>query len=105
VQFKSDPVLQANLMKSFERILVFLGLSLSEEKVVEGNNFTVRVADAWASPNHNWLRISRILRSLSLLGMVAQAQALYECLDGLYTSRRFPISADTFRYWTEAVWR
>ena len=101
--FKSDPVLQANLMRSFERILAFLGLALSERKVIEGPSFKARVADAWASPNHNWLRISRILRSLTLLGMAAQAQALYEWLDAMYSSRRFPISADTFRYWTDAV--
>jgi hypothetical protein len=50
-----------------------------------------------------WLRISRILRRLMLLGMAAQAKALYEWLDAIYTSRKFPISADTFRYWTEAV--
>ena len=101
--FKSDPVLQANLMKSFERILAFLGLSLSEGRVVVGGNFTSRLADVWTNPNHNWLRISRILRSLTLLGMEVQAQALYEWLDATYTSRRFPISAETFRYWTEAV--
>jgi hypothetical protein len=102
--FKSDPVLLANLMKSFKRILAFLGLSLSDKgKVVEGPNYTARVADVWASPNHNWGRITRILRSLMLLGMTAQAQALYEWLDATYTSRRFPISPDTFRYWTEAV--
>ena len=101
--FKNDPVLRANLMKSYERILAFLGLSLSEGKVVDGPSFTARVADVWASPNHNWLRISRILRSLTLLGMAAQAQAHYERLDAIYSSRKFPISADTFRYWTEAV--
>jgi Opioid growth factor receptor (OGFr) conserved region len=102
--FKSDPVLQANLLKSFERILTFLGLSLSDKgEVVEGQNFTARVADVWASPNHNWLRITRILRSLTLLGMETQAQAFYERLDAIYTSRKFPISTDTFRYWTEAV--
>jgi hypothetical protein len=101
--FKSDPVLQANLMKSFERILAFLGLSLSEGKVVDGPSFTATIADVWASPNHHWFRISRILRSLTLLGMAAQAQALYERLEAMYSSRKFPISADTFRYWTEAV--
>lgn len=103
--FKSDPVLQANLMKSLDRILAFLGLSLSEGKVIRGENFTARVADAWASPNHNWLRITRILRSLTLLGMEAQAEALYQWLNSIYTSRKFPISADTFKYWTEAMGR
>jgi opioid growth factor receptor-like protein len=101
--FKSDPVLQANLMKSFERIVAFLGLALSEGKVVNGPNFKARLADVWTSPNHNWLRISRILRSLTLLGMAAQAQALYEWMEATYTSRKFPISAETFRYWTQAV--
>jgi hypothetical protein len=102
--FKSDPVLQANLMKSFERILAFLGLALSVNgEVVQGENFKSRVADVWAMPNHNWLRITRILRSLMLLGMEAQAEALYERLDAIYTSRKFPIPAGTFRYWTEAV--
>lgn len=101
--FRSDPVLQANLMRSFERILAFLGLALSDGKVVEGKNFKARVPDAWASLNHNWLRITRILRSLTLLGMATQAQAFYERLDAIYTSRTFPIPADTFRYWAEAV--
>jgi Opioid growth factor receptor (OGFr) conserved region len=101
--FKSDPLLQANLMKSFKRILTFLGLSLSDKgEVVEGQNFTARVPDAWASPNHNWLRITRILRSLMLLGMETQAQSLYERLDAIYRSRKFPIPANTFSYWTEA---
>jgi hypothetical protein len=101
--FKCDPVIRANLMRSFERILVFLGLALSEGIVINGPNFTARVADVWTSPNHNWLRISRILRSLTLLGMAAQAQALYDWLNAIYTSRKFPISAETFRFWTQAV--
>jgi hypothetical protein len=102
--FKSDPTLQANLMKSFERILAFLGLSLSAQgEVMEGHNFTARVRDVWASPNHNWLRITRILRSLMLLGMEGQAQAFYQWLDATHRSRRFPIPANTFRFWTKAV--
>lgn len=102
--FNNDAVLQANMRKSFERILSFLGLSSSASgEIVEGPNFRARVADVWAMPNHNWLRITRILRSLTLLGMKTQAKALYDRLNALYTSRRFPISAETFRYWTEAV--
>jgi hypothetical protein len=102
--FNNDAVLQKNLQKSFERILAFLGLSLSETgEVVEDQNFKARVADVWAMPNHNWLRITRILRSLMLLGRKPQAKALYDRLNAIYTSRRFPISAETFHYWTEAV--
>src|SRR5262249_18595638 len=103
--FKSDPVLQNNLNKSFARILGFLGLRLDNDgKVVESNTFfSARIPDVWAMLNHNWLRITRILRSLTLLGMEAQAQALYERLSVYYKSRRFPIPLDTFRYWTDGV--
>jgi hypothetical protein len=102
--FKSDSVLQANLLKSFERILGFLGLSLSANgEVAQSEHFKSRVADVWAMPNHNWLRITRILRSLMLLAMDAQAHAFYQRLDAIYSSKKFSISADTFRHWTEAV--
>src|ERR1022692_954808 len=38
--FKSDPVLQANLLKSFERILGFLGFALSANgEVVQSEDF------------------------------------------------------------------
>jgi len=102
--FKSNPVLQANLMKSFERILGFLGFSLTADgKVVEGDNFPARIPVVWAMFNHNWLRITRILRSLTTLGMEAHAQALYDRLVAFYQSRRFPIPVNTFRFWTDAV--
>jgi hypothetical protein len=102
--FQCDPVLRANLMKSFERILGFLGLAAdSEGKIVEGSNLSTRIPDVWAMLNHNWLRITRILRCLTLLGMEAQAKALYERLSVFFASSRFPIPPATFEYWTNAV--
>jgi Opioid growth factor receptor (OGFr) conserved region len=68
--FKSDPVLQANLLKSFNRILGFLGFAMTGDgKVVEGDNFSARTPDVWATSSHNWLRISRILRSLTRMAL------------------------------------
>jgi hypothetical protein len=102
--FRADPSLRANLRRSFERILSFLGLAgRADGTIGEGANFAGRVADVWTMPNHNWLRITRILRSLTLLGLEAEARALYACLNGFYQSRRFPIPDITFRYWTAAV--
>lgn len=101
--FKSDQLLQANLTNSFQRILTFLGLTVTGDgKVIEGDNFSQRIADVWAWPNHNWLRISRILRSLTLLGMGVQAKAFYEQLSAFYQNRRFPIPASSFQFWTDA---
>jgi hypothetical protein len=102
--FRGEPLLQAHLQRSFERILRFLGLALAPDgKVVSGDNFAARVPDVWAYPNHNWLRITRILRSLTLLGRETQARALYDRLSEMYSGRRYPILGDTFCYWTGAV--
>ncbi len=71
--------------------------------MLPGPNFDRRAADVWQAPNHNWLRITRILRSLTLLGLADRARALYERLEAFYTRHQFPIDADTFGYWTRAV--
>jgi hypothetical protein len=102
--FQTDPLLHGNLRRSFERFLAFLGLEWIEGgRVTEGPNFPARVPEVWSYPNHNWLRITRVLSSLRLLGLGDEARALYDRLKALYTSRRFPITADTFKYWSEAV--
>ena len=101
--FHADETLRANLGCSFKRILVFLGLTQEGGRITQGPNFAARAADVWTTANHNWLRITRILRSLTLLGLESEAQGLYACLNGFYKSRRFPIPESTFRYWTGAV--
>jgi hypothetical protein len=103
-EFRGDPALQARLRHSYERLLTFLGLAPGEDgKVVEAQNFAARAPEVWRSPNHNWLRITRILRSLTLLGLEAEARALFDRLDALYRSEKFPIPAGTFGYWARAV--
>lgn len=101
--FRSDPTLRANLRKSFGRIVAFLGLTMTGIEVTEGPNFAERAPDVWAAPNHNWLRVTRILRSLTLLGLDTEAGALFNWLDSAYRSRRFPITAETFTFWAGAV--
>jgi hypothetical protein len=102
--FRSDDLLQANLLQSLQRMLAFLGLEWAGNgQVRAAPNFAARTPEVWCFPNHNWLRITRILHSLRLLGLEVQAQAIYEQLQALYSSRRFPVTADTFHYWTEAA--
>jgi hypothetical protein len=102
--FQGDALLQSQLRKSFERILSFLGLSRAADgSVAEGPNFADRIPEVWAYPNHNWLRITRILRSLCQLGLESEALSLFKRLEAPYSQRRFPITSDTCRYWTEAV--
>src|ERR1700722_17615388 len=76
--FGAEPLLRANLLESFGRFLAFLGLYQSADGTgLEGANFAARSPDAWAYMNHNWLRITRVLRSLRLLGVEDRARGLY----------------------------
>ena len=102
--FQADEHLRQNLRKSFERILTFLGLTQTADgKIVAGPNFAARKSDVWAMPNHNWLRITRILRSLTLLGLPDEAKMFFGWLEESYRQRRFPIDAGTFGYWRGAI--
>jgi hypothetical protein len=102
--FRQDPALRKNLRRSFERILSFLGLAeTAGGEVIEGPNMAARAPDVWHYPNHNWLRITRILRSLYLLGLEAEVRALYRRLADFHGRHRFPIGDVTFRYWSCAI--
>jgi hypothetical protein len=96
--FRTEPVMRANLHRSFTRIVSFLGL-----EVTEGGAVVEESAWALREPNHNWLRITRIIRSSLLLGLEAEARALYERLAAMYRSGRYPIDAETMQYWTDAA--
>jgi len=64
---------------------------LTEEgQVIEGKNFAARSSEVWSRMNHNWMRITRILRSLSLLGLPGQAQAFYQQLKKAARQRQVP---------------
>ena len=61
-------------------------------------------SEVWLRPhNHNFLRITRILRSLSLLGCEPQAAALFAWLRHLYDLNPTLIGSQTFGYWQKAV--
>jgi hypothetical protein len=102
--FRGDATLRTELERSFERFLTFLGLMRTAGgTITEGPNFEVRKADVWSGPNHNWLRISRVLRSLYLLGLEEQSKAFYTWLEVQYRSKRFPIPQNTFGFWTRSA--
>ncbi len=90
--FKANPGIRHNLRNSFIRFLEFLGIQ----------NYNTYNKLMFEFPNHNWLRITRVLKSLRLLGLESEAAAFYEFLkkvhevDGLVTD-------NSFSYWKEAV--
>ena len=108
-QFRASRELQKNLMLSFVRMLRFYGLEVRHKprlRIVQGSIFQERARE-WMSPgNHNYLRITRILKSLSSLGLEEEARKFFECLSDIYDQqdkRNVLISPETFQYWKAAV--
>jgi hypothetical protein len=97
--FKSDPTIQRNFLMSFCRFLNFLGLDYQDQKVVETEFFEPIV---FKMANHNWLRITRVLKSLVLVGFEKEAIAFYNTLKEFREQRGWA-SDNAFSYWKGAV--
>ena len=106
-EFKSRPELQENLRVSFARMVKFYGMEINgsgpQRTIEPASNFRER-SNVWLHPhNHNHLRMTRIIKSLRLLGLEMEARAFFDCLASLYHSHSRAISPDTFRYWQSAI--
>ncbi len=118
--WKANPVLSENMLRAFRVWLGFLGLEVEENEVttvmsetcaIIGTRYTVQPAEwfndhkvIWRYPNHNWLRITRVLRSMKSIGtwnLIAAADAFFKCLEQLHKEEGF-VSEDSFMYWQEA---
>ncbi len=101
--FHDQPELREKLRESFVAFLTFLGLEYDAEKneVLDGRHDAAR-RTVFESPNHNWLRITRVLICLNTLGLQDEARAFFAFLKGLYESRA-GITEKTFTFWRDAV--
>jgi len=100
--FAAEPALRAAMARSLERFLAFVGLRLQDGEVVPADDFARKQA-VWTQPNHNWLRITRVLTSARLLGHEATARSFGRFLDHGKTTGLIPADPETWRYWSAAV--
>ena len=100
--FQTDPALQAAMGRSLGRFFAFLGLRLDAGRVEEADDFA-RKRSVWTSPNHNWLRITRVLTSARMLGQADAAEAFFRFLDDRNRSGGIQVDAHTFGYWSAAA--
>jgi hypothetical protein len=100
--FRSDPLLRDNLLRSFDRFLAFLGLARKEQSILCAPDFPQKQG-RFTSPNHNWLRITRVLHCLRSLGLEDQGWEFFRCLEHLVESGQARITPETFAYWKNAA--
>jgi hypothetical protein len=101
------PELRDRLLKSARIMARFYGLEIVENDggVVVGRSrdFDARRKN-WLTPgNHNFLRLTRILKSLATLGHEALSRAWLGALTAVYDDYSGIIGARTFDYWRGAV--
>ena len=104
--FRQDTSLRASLRSSLERMLSFYGLVRDGDAIVTGSDFDAH--RQWLTAgNHNHLRLTRILKALSLFGLQMDARALHACLMHIARTERAAgrrsISDDTLRFWDDAI--
>jgi hypothetical protein len=101
--FHTDPELQAQLLASFDMMLGFYGFERNNLSITRSNSWEERSRN-WLRPgNHNHLRLSRILKSLSILGLKDYTHALFEALNAVSSEKSSVISDTTMGYWKRAL--
>jgi len=100
--FRRESELQAAYRRSIAKFLAFLGLHLGADGfVTRGPNFDDRLA-VWRHPNHNWLRITRMLKSMRLLGFDSEAAAVWTCLRALHEDGGF-VTEHSHGFWRDTA--
>jgi hypothetical protein len=103
--FHKDAALQEALRSSLRRMLAFYGFAFEGDAIVPAPDYSARASN-WLTPgNHNHLRLTRMLRSLRVLGLEAEARALWQALQVVYASDagKQSISERTYKFWTRAA--
>ena len=106
--FRVDEDLRKRLIRSLRVLLTFYGLELDDADaddvwVAQAPNFNSH-SRFWLTPgNHNYLRLTRIMRSLASLGCRAHAIGLQRFLLDLYREAGGKIGPQTLKYWRDAV--
>jgi hypothetical protein len=98
--------LQRNFGAAIYRMLVFYGYSASPvapDDVSPTGEWRAK-SDNWlTSGNHNFLRMTRMLRSMMLLGREPLARSFHACLIAVARAHPTVISQRTVAFWDEAV--
>ena len=109
---EKDSLLGKRLKTSFFVMMMFYGFELYsggtfskyEIKFIKDRGSFKERSKVWISrDNHNYMRITRILRSLCLLGLRPYAEAFMECLLDLKKEFDFDIPNTTVEFWMEAI--
>lgn len=102
--FHQETLLRAHMRVALMRMLRFYGLAFAGGDIIRASSWNDRKAGWFTRPTHNNMRITRILRSLTLLGQQETAGMLLAALEKLTAEEPdCAVPADSMRFWRYAV--
>jgi hypothetical protein len=107
--FRNDPQLRTQVIRCLHRMLAFYGLQMNNATrvITRAPNFNAR-ATVWLTPAdgnyHNFLRITRIIHSLCLLGHREYARSLLAIMIDIAANEGArTVPPETLLHWNNAV--
>jgi hypothetical protein len=104
--FRDDAELRTQLQRAWRVMLAFYGFTVTETSPLQirrsaDHQLRCRV---WLYPgSHNFLRLTRMLRSLRTLGLEAEARATFAVLSQVVQEHPFAVSRTTYGFWQRAM--
>lgn len=104
---RSTPEMQHRLRTGYRRMVEFYGFQFEGQQIVQSPAFA-SISRNWLNPgNHNHLRVTRMLRSMRVLGLEGEAESFWNMLQQLYereqAAGRRTITDETFAFWKRAA--
>jgi hypothetical protein len=110
--FRHDPELKERVLRSFRLMLGFYGFAMRPTAdpaegmtIAPASDFDAKSRNWLTTANHNHLRITRILKSLILLGLKRESQEWFAALQRVHVANADVIGQTTYEYWRNAVER
>jgi len=101
----TDDVIRKNMIKSLSFVCRMYGLELTTKDNYPYVNIVSNFTGYWLTRhNHNYLRCTRILKCLSMMGLNDYAEAFLFRLKALSGVYPYKIPYKTIKFWQEAVY-
>jgi hypothetical protein len=102
-EFKINKEIRSNVFLSVQRFLKFLGLNIQNELIIFNQDWKEKSYNWLNYRNHNYLRITRLLKFLMMIGMKDLAKNIFDMLKEIYTINKLKIGEETYLFWLNAT--
>ncbi|KAK4898390.1 hypothetical protein LTR27_003986 [Elasticomyces elasticus] len=115
--FLTRQELRDRMLQAWKRMMAFYGWNLADDggestvvfdsaSITPRDDFLLRAQETWlVRDNHNHMRISRMIRSMRILGLYQQAQAMLNALTQANNAAGFVVKSATTAIWFDTALR